>query len=132
MRTHSSRSGVSVLAASGFTLIEVLVALVIVATALGASVRAVGGLMQNAGSLRGSLMATWSADNRLVQIRLGHEFPPFGKRAFDCPQGDLKLVCEEEVLATPNPNFRRVEVSVHDSASPQRIIVKQVQVVPNG
>jgi general secretion pathway protein I len=112
---------------AGFTLLEVLVALVIVGTALGASLRAVGSLAANSAGLRMSMMATWSAENRLVQIRLGHEFPAVGKRSFDCPQGDLKLVCEEEVLASPNPLLRRVEVSVKDSDD--RRILKLVQLV---
>ena len=113
--------------AAGFTLLEVLVALVIVGTALGASLRAVGSLASNSAGLRASMMATWSAENRLVQIRLGREFPAVGKRAFECSQGDLKLACEEEVLASPNPLLRRVEVSVKDSEN--RRILKLVQLV---
>jgi general secretion pathway protein I len=114
----------------GFTLLEVLVALVIVGTALGSSLRAVGSLTQNSSALRSSMMATWSAENRLAQIRLAREFPPFGKRSFACPQGELQLSCEEEVLATPNPFFRRVEVSVFDAENPERRIIKLAQVVP--
>lgn len=117
---------------AGFTLLEVLVALVIVGTALGASLRAVGSLTQNSEGLRAAMMANWSAENRLSQIRLAREWPAFGKRSFDCPQGSLQLVCEEEVVATPNPNFRRVEVSVFDSGSMERRLIKLVQVVPNG
>ena len=115
----------------GFTLLEVLVALVIVGTALGASMRAVGSLAANSAGLRTAMMATWSAENRLVQIRLAREFPNVGKRSFECPQGDLKLVCEEEVLASPNPRLRRVEVSVYDMADPDRRIIKLVQLVLN-
>ena len=115
----------------GFTLLEVLVALVIVGTALGASLRAVGSLTANSAGLRSSMMATWSAENRLVQIRLEKEFPGVGKRSFECPQGDLKLVCQEEVLASPNPRLRRVEVSVYDLADPSRRIIKLVQLVLN-
>ena len=115
----------------GFTLLEVLVALVIVGTALGASLRAVGSLTSNSAGLRAALMATWSAENRLVQIRLEKEFPATGKRSFDCPQGDLKLICQEEVLASPNPRLRRVEVSVYDMADPGRRIIKLVQLVLN-
>jgi general secretion pathway protein I len=121
-RMHASRS-------RGFTLLEVLVALVIVGTALGAGLRAVGSLTANSSGLRTSMMATWSAENRLVQIRLGKEFPEIGKRGFDCPQGDLHLVCQEEVLASPNPRLRRVEVSVFDIENPNRRIVKLVQLV---
>ena len=115
--------------ARGFTLLEVLVALVIVGTALGASLRAVGSLTANSAGLRSGMMATWSAENRLVQIRLGREFPPVGKRSFPCPQGDLQLICEEEVVISPNPQLRRIEVSVFDSEIPERRIVKLVQLV---
>ncbi|WP_240162339.1 type II secretion system minor pseudopilin GspI [Glaciimonas sp. PAMC28666] len=117
--------------AAGFTLLEVLVALVIVGTALGASLRAVGSLAKNSSGLRATMMATWSAENRLTQIRLSHTWLPIGDSAFGCPQGTLQLVCQEHVLSTPNPYFRRVEVSVFDAADPQRQIVKLTQVVPN-
>jgi len=117
---------------AGFTLLEVLVALVIVGTALGASLRAVGSLTRNSDGLRASMMATWSAENRLSQIRLAREWPALGKRRFDCPQGEFALICEEEVLATPNPYFRRVQVSVFDAADPERRIQQMAQVVPNG
>ncbi len=116
---------------SGFTLLEVLVALVIVGTALGASLRAIGSLTQNSSDLRASMMATWSAENKLSQIRLAHEWPPLGESRFDCPQGELHLLCQENVLATPNPFFRRVEVSVFDARDTGRRIIKLNQVVPN-
>jgi len=115
--------------ARGFTLLEVLVALTIVATALGAGLRAIGSLAQNSAGLRASMMATWSAENRLVQIRLGREFPEVGKRSYACGQGDLPLICYEEVLVSPNPQLRRVEVSVVDAANPERRILKLVQLV---
>ena len=114
---------------AGFTLLEVLVALVIVGTALAAGLRAVGSLAANGAGLRASMMATWSAENRLVQIRLNKEFPEVGKRSYACGQGDLKLMCTDEVLASPNPQLRRVEVSVHDLDNPNRRILKLVQLV---
>lgn len=115
----------------GFTLLEVLVALVIVGTGLGASLRAVGSLTQNSSALRASMMATWSAENRLSQIRLAREWPALGKRTFECPQADLQLTCEEEVLPTPNASFRRVEVGVFDAQNSHRRIIKLSQIVPN-
>ena len=116
---------------AGFTLLEVLVALVIVGTALGASLRAVGSLTQNSSDLRAAMMATWSAENRLSQIRLESLWPDIGERTFDCPQGELQLMCVENVFATPNPFFRRVEVSVFESKDMARRIIKVNQVVPN-
>ncbi len=116
---------------TGFTLLEVLVALFIVGTALGASLRAVGSLTQNSTDLRTSMMATWSAENRLASIRLAREWPSLGERDFECPQAELQLMCHERVIPTPNPSFRRVEVSVFLADRPDRRIIKLNQVVPN-
>lgn len=116
----------------GFTLLEVLVALVIVGTALGASLRAITSLTQNSGNLRTSMMATWSAENRLVQIRLEKQlFPEVGTVTTECPQGELLFVCEEQVVPTPNPSFRRVIVSVFESEKKERLIFKMFQLVPH-
>jgi general secretion pathway protein I len=132
IQRQSGRQAFPLRRGAGFTLLEVLVALAIVGTALGASLRAVGSLTQNSTDLRASLMATWSAENRLSQIRIAGEWPQLGNRNFDCPQGDLALVCQESVFATPNPAFRRVEVGVVDASNPERRIIKLTQVVPNG
>lgn len=96
----------------GFTMIEVLVALAIITIALSASLRAVGSLAVKEAELHQRLLAGWSADNALAQVRLAHVWPEIGKQIFDCSQGNLQLVCTEHVSVTPNPVFRRVEVSV--------------------
>ncbi len=99
----------------GFTLVEILVALTIVAIALMASIRAVGALTQSAGDLRARTLAQWSAENRLSQIRVQREYPAVGRRSFDCSQGDLPLRCQEDVFSTPNVSFRRIEIQVFDA-----------------
>ena len=115
----------------GFTLLEVLVALVIIGTALAASLRSVASLTQNSHDLRAAMMATWSAENRLTQIRLSREWPPLGRRTFSCAQGELPLRCDEQINPTPNPAFRRVEVTVVDERDAARKIITLSQVVPN-
>jgi len=115
----------------GFTLLEVLVALVIIGTALAASLRAVASLTQNSSDLRAAMMATWSAENRLTQIRLTHEWPPLGRRDFSCAQAELPLRCEEQLYPTPNPAFRRVEVAVVDERQVSRGMIMLSQIVPN-
>lgn len=98
--------------ARGFTLVEVLVALTIIAVALIASLRAVGAMSNSAYELRLRTLAQWSAENRLAQIRVQGEWPAVGRRSWDCTQGEAELTCDEEVFATPNAQFRRIEVSV--------------------
>jgi len=104
---------------AGFTLIEVLVALTIVAVALISALRATATLTQGAQDLRLRAYALWSAENRLATIRMRSEWPELGTRRFDCPQGGVRLVCQEEVFATPNLFFRRVEVSVREADAPE-------------
>ena len=96
----------------GFTMIEVLVALAIIAVALAASLRAVGILATSEVELHQRLLAGWSADNTLAQLKLAHSWPEVGSSSFDCSQGNLQMLCTERVTATPNPVFRRVEVLV--------------------
>ena len=100
----------------GFTLIEVLVALAIVAVALGGAVRAAGSLARDNAELRLRLLAQVSAGNRIAELRAAGAFPALGTRATACPQGRAALECVEEVKGTPNPLFRRVEVRVYTGA----------------
>ncbi|MDB5780507.1 MAG: type secretion system protein GspI [Caballeronia mineralivorans] len=111
-------------------MIEVLVALAIIAVALAASLRAVGAMATGEADLHRRLLAGWSADNELAQLRLTHTWPDIGSRTFDCSQGNLKLTCTDRVTATPNPIFRRVEVLV---ASPgiSGNLAQMVMVVAN-
>lgn len=110
----------------GFTLVEVLVALTIVAVALMASLRAVGSLSVSAADLRARTLAQWSAENRLTQIRVQREWPNLGRVETDCSQAELRLVCEEQVFATPNAQFRRVEISVFAAEGPRVQLVKLI------
>jgi general secretion pathway protein I len=98
----------------GFTLVEVLIAMTIAAVALMAAIRATASLAVNSADLRARTLAQWSAENRLAQIRIAREWPNPGRRQFDCSQASVALMCREDVIQTPNPLFRRVEVSVFD------------------
>lgn len=82
----------------GFTLIEVLVALAIIAVAMAAAVRVAGLMTQSNGLLRDKAMALLAAQSRLAELRLGGR-PSSGKKTFDCDQGRLKLRCEQTINA---------------------------------
>lgn len=114
----------------GFTLIEVLVALAIVAVALAAAVRASGSMTQANVDLRLKLLAQLAADNRIAELRAASAFPPIGTRTVACPQGKAKLDCVEEVKSTPNPLFRRVEVRVYANAEHSRMLAELVGILP--
>ncbi|MBF6029163.1 type II secretion system minor pseudopilin GspI [Pseudomonas sp. P115] len=84
--------------AQGFTLIEVLVALAIIAVAMAAAVRVAGLITQSNGLLRDKSVALLAAQSRLAELGLeGHLRS--GKKNFDCDQGRLKLRCEQTINA---------------------------------
>jgi general secretion pathway protein I len=114
----------------GFTLIEVLIALAIVAVALGAAVRAAGSMTQANVDLRLRLLAQLSADNRIAELRAAAAFPQLGSRTVACPQGKAKLECVEDVKSTPNPLFRRIEVRVYAGTEHERLLAELVGILP--
>lgn len=100
--------------ARGFTLIEVLVALVIVAIALGAGIKAAGALTHNAERLAEVSAAQWCAENQLTELRLTAQFPDIGESAFGCEQLGRSYSGMLKVSPTPNPLFRRVDAGIAD------------------
>jgi general secretion pathway protein I len=98
----------------GFTLIEVLVALAIVAVALGAGFKAAGALADNARRLSDISAAQWCADNQLTNLKLGKQFPGIGDSEFACNQLGRSFRGQLAVRPTPNPNFRRVDANIAD------------------
>ncbi len=99
---------------AGFTLIEVLVALAIVAIALGAGFKAAGALADNARRLSDISAAQWCADNQLTNLKLGKQFPGVGDSEFACNQLGRSFRGQLVVRPTPNPNFRRVDANIAD------------------
>lgn len=98
--------------ARGFTLIEVLVALAIVAIALMAGLQATNALTRHAQRQSDLLLAQLCAENELIRVRLAHQLPGVGDSRVDCEQAAQVLSVRLAVRPTPNPNFRRVEARV--------------------
>lgn len=101
---------------AGFTLIEALVALAIVAIALGAGLRAAGVMTDNAQRLADVNAALWCADNQLTGLRLSHVFPGVGDSDFTCEQLGRSYAGKLLTRPTPNPGFRRVDAVIADDA----------------
>ncbi|MFZ4285996.1 type II secretion system minor pseudopilin GspI [Variovorax sp. HJSM1_2] len=103
---------------AGFTLVEVLVALGIVAVALLAGLRASSALTTNAQRQSDVLLAQLCAENELVKVRLSTQMPNVGDSTQACEQAGLALQVNIAVRPTPNPSFRRVDAVVLNGDSP--------------
>jgi general secretion pathway protein I len=102
----------------GFTLVEVLVALGIVAIALIAGLQATGALTRHAQRQEDMLLAQVCAENELTRIRLARQLPGVGDSTVACEQVGRRLSVDLGVRPTPNPNFRRVDAQVLDGEMP--------------
>lgn len=110
----------------GFTLVEVLVALAIVAVALAAGMRAAGTLTDNSERLAEVTAAQWCADNALTNLRLTRQLPGIGDAEFSCEQLGRSYPGTLATRPTPNPNFRRVEASVRNEGGRPLVSVTTV------
>jgi general secretion pathway protein I len=113
-------------AARGFTLVEVLVAVAVVAITLAAGLKAAGALSDNAQRLNDIVSAQWCADNALTNLRLSKQFPSVGDVDFECNQLGRDYRGRLVTRPTPNPNFRRVDALVLDGGGTPMLTLSTV------
>lgn len=108
--------------AAGFTLIEIVVAVAVLATALGAVIVGMTRHADNAGSLRDKTVALWVAHNRLAEIELQQAWPDIGRSDGDAEMAGADWRWFVEVSETPDPNVRRVDIRVQLDGQEQDLI----------
>ena len=108
--------------AVGLTLIEILVAVAILAVALAATTRAASLATDGALETRQRLLATWAAQNRVAELRARRLYPAVASTRLTTEQGGLELVIDETVTDTPNATIRRVDLAVSAARDPGRVL----------
>jgi len=106
----------------GFTLLEVLVALVIVALGLIAAFGQVNQTVTTASRLRDKTIAHWVAMNEMTQLRLKGEFPATGSRSDEVEMARTTWRYTIKVVKTEMASFRRVDISVSFADQPDAIV----------
>ncbi len=96
----------------GFTLIEVLVALAVLAIALAAIMRVVAQSADTAIALRDRTLAMWVAQDRLREHVLQRDWPSPDTRSGVSQFAGREWQWREQVLTTPLKELRRVEIDI--------------------
>lgn len=96
----------------GFTLLEVLVALLLMSLALTALVRLSSLEARASAQLRDSTLAQWVAANALAEVRLREPEPAVGRREGEARMGGRLWRWQMTVSATDEATIRRLEVEV--------------------
>jgi general secretion pathway protein I len=99
----------------GFSLIEVLIGLSILAIALASGIKALSQTAQTQIVIQQQYLALTSANDELNMIYIQKVWPDLSPQSTNCSQLNTQLVCIRNVFVTPNPLFRRVQVEVFES-----------------
>jgi len=108
---------------TGFTLVEVLVALAVLAIALAGIMRVTSQAISTSYTLRERNLALWVAQNRLVMHQLKRDWPDTDTVDGDAEMAGVKWFWREQVSATPQKDMRRIEISVRRTADSKDSLV---------
>ncbi|HLP97889.1 MAG TPA: type II secretion system minor pseudopilin GspI [Sideroxyarcus sp.] len=110
--------------ARGFTLLEVLVALAVLAVTMAAISRAAGSGITHVEAMRVRVLADWVAQDRLALHTARGDWLAVGTQNGEASQAGRNFLWREEVTATPNPTMRLITVSVAVPEEPQYVLRK--------
>ena len=110
----------------GFTLVEILVALAIIAVSLAAGMRALTQSADSATALKTRTLALWVAQNRLAAAQVATPWPGVGRTQGEAREAGARFVWRETVTGTPNPAFRKIEISVMEPDRPDYLVAHLV------
>ena len=96
----------------GFTLLEVMIALFIVAVALGGVIKVMGNAASNSSRLTSRTFAQWVALNQITKLRINKEWPKFGEAKGEEEMAHQKWKWVQKAVKTEDENIKRIEVSV--------------------
>lgn len=104
----------------GFTLIEVMVALVVVSLGMLGVIQAVGQTASNSSYLRDKTLAHWVAMNKLTEVRLQKAAPPIDKSSDEVKLGGRDWRWTMTVTQTPVETIRRIDISVREKDADEK------------
>ncbi|MCW8924296.1 MAG: type II secretion system minor pseudopilin GspI [Gammaproteobacteria bacterium] len=96
----------------GFTLIEVLIALTIIAISLGTIMSASGNQARQTAYLKQKTLAHWVAMNEMTQLQLNAEFPPIGEKKGSSEMVNTEWFWLRTTKETQDEDARQVEFQI--------------------
>lgn len=106
----------------GFTLLEILVALAILAIALASIIKMASNQTLNTTHLRDKTLAHWVALNKITELQMTAEWPAKGKQQGDEEMGLHEWHWVRTITDTPDDRVRQVEISVFRDKQDERSI----------
>lgn len=114
---------------AGFTLIEILVALAVLAIAVAAVVAAVSGNINNEAYLRDRTLAHWVGMNKIAELQVSKDWPSVGTQHGESLMATRQWSWQVKVSATEDPDVRRLDVEVFADQDQKQALTNMVAYV---
>jgi len=105
----------------GFTLLEVMVALVIISLALAGVAGSMGQMIDTANTMRDRTYASWIAQNKITEMRLSGVVPEVGETSGEEDYANTTWAWSAEVSETGIENLMKVDVSISYPGVDERV-----------
>ena len=106
---------------AGFTLMEVLIAVAVLAIALGALTKSASDNARNAAYLEEKTLAHWVGINKATELRLANAWPDPGRANGSEELGNRQWLWQMEISVTPEPDLRRIDIAVAPRETPDAV-----------
>jgi len=113
----------------GFTLLEILVALAVLAIALSAAIKSAGTYLGNEGYLKERTLAHWVAMNKVAELRASGQWPKSGETKGDASMGNMDFLWTIKVTAFEGGDVRRLDVRITPEDAPDRPLTSLIAFV---
>jgi general secretion pathway protein I len=115
----------------GFNLIEIMFALLLLGLVITVSVETSSGDFASYNRMKDTSLARWVAFNQLAAVQTAKDFPATGKSDGKADMGDTSWQWQQEILDTPDPDLRKVKVSVFREGQEKQILAVEIAYVAN-
>ena len=116
---------------SGFTLLEVLVAMAILSLGLIAVFSGMSQSIDVTTRLKDKTIATWVATNRITEIQVTGDVPDSGSQRDEVEMAGVEWTYELRVAPIPDLEMRRIDIDVSLAATPDDILASVIGFVPD-
>ncbi len=107
----------------GFTLIEIIIALVVISVALGAVIATTGNSVKQGAHIKDKTIALWVAQNVITDISIKKNWLSTGEKKYDVIMAGRQWFIKNNVTQTPDSNMRKMDVSVFTDQKAQNKII---------
>jgi len=97
----------------GFTLIEIIIALLVISVALGAVINTTSSSVRHGTHIKEKTIALWVAQNHIAEITMGQQWLSSGTNAQEAKMAGKAWFIQNKITQTPDQNIRRMDISVY-------------------